>query len=220
MQKGFSLVEMLIVSLFGSFLLLATSHALTTLIKYQTQQSELLRLAERSYLAEIALKNAINKAQRVLKVGEAVSDYPDFTEQNTTLKSKEKDFKQFASSDWLFLKSENQSNLFHLDTKTYGYGLAFRDFNKDKSRSDTLVNQIELMRLRFFCDENGTWVKGGQVTNSSKIKGVQFALLITSSLPIKKASPKDFILWDEKLIPPTDGLYRQLVSATVRLGAN
>ncbi len=219
MQKGFSLIEMLVVSLFGSFLLLATSHALTTLIKYQTQQSELLRLAERSYLAEIALKNAVNKAQRVLKAGEATSNYPNFTEQNITLKSMGKDFKQFSSSDWMLLShGQNipQRSLFHLDDKTYGYGLAFRDIEKDTSRSDTLVNQVELMRLRFFYEDDKTWVKGNQVIDSNKIRGVQFAFLITSSQPIKKTSPSEFILWDEKLVPPNDGHYRQLISATAR----
>lgn len=222
MQKGFSLIEMLVVSLFGSFLLLATSHALTTLIKYQTQQSELLRLAERSYLAEIALKNAVNKAQRVLKAGEATNNYPNLKQLDTLLgypKDSTINFDQFASSDWMLLSHGQdiaQRSLFHLDDKTYGYGLAFRDFEKNTSRSDTLVNQVELMRLRFFYEDDKTWVKGNQVIDSNKIRGVQFAFLITSSQPIKKTSPSEFILWDEKLVPPNDGHYRQLISATAR----
>ena len=51
MQKGFSLVEMLIASLLGGLLLLAASQGLATLGKHQKNQSELLRLTERSNLA-------------------------------------------------------------------------------------------------------------------------------------------------------------------------
>lgn len=218
MQKGFSLVELLLVSLFGSLLLLTTSHALALLIKQQTHQSELLRLTEQSYLAEVALKNTINKAQIVLEAGEATSDYPKKTERSTELKSSSVKFKQFASSDWLVVNLDNNKTLFHLDKKTYGYGLAFQNVSNEKSRSDTLVNQVELMRLRFYCEKEQAWIKGNQVTDESKIAGVQFALLITSSQPIIKTASKSLVLWNEKLVPPTDGHYRRLVSATVRLG--
>src|SRR5690554_6549120 len=220
MQKGFSLVELLIVSLLGSLLLLAASQGLATLGKHQKNQSELLRLTERSNLAEIALKKAIYEAQNILIAGEATSSYPSFAEKSTFLGSFNITFKQFASSDWMLLstgKPVKEQQLFHLDSKTYGYGLAFQDFGKNKPRSDTLVNQVELVRFKFFCEEAQAWIKGNQVSSCKKVTGASFALLLASSQALEKKQSAQVVLWGEKLALPTDGIYRQLVSATVHL---
>lgn len=223
MQKGFSLVELLIVSLLGSLLLLAASQGLATLAKHQKDQSELLRLTERSNLAEVALKKAIYEAQNIFIAGEATSNYPDFTEKNTLLgypKTSKVSFNQFTSSDWMLLsqgKSVEKRYLFHLDKKTYGYGLAFQDFGKNTPRSDTLVNQVELVRFKFFCEEAQAWIRGNQVSSCKKVTGASFALLLASSQALEKKQSAQVILWGEKLTLPTDGIYRQLVSATVHL---
>lgn len=226
MQKGFSLVELLIVSLLGSLLLLAASQGLATLAKHQKDQSELLRLTERSNLAEVALKKAINKTKKVLIAGEATQQYPSFSQQNILLgypQNSKTTFEQFSSSDWMLL-SYGQKNtnpqLLHLDKKTYGHGLALKDFTKSSPRSDTLVNQVELLRLRFFDEGTNQWVKASQITPSSNLKGVQFAFLTTSSLPLTKASSSEFNLWGETLTPPKDGLHRQLISATALTRGN
>lgn len=229
MQKGFSLAEMLVVSLFGSFLLLAASQVLTTLIRHQVNQSELLRLTENSALAEIALKNGIRNAFKVSAADIATSSYPKQTEQKIKLDQNylgnEVDFDQFRSSDWLLLFNDNKSiySLFHLDKKSYGHGLAYKYYEKNsgRSRSDTLVSQVELMRFRFFCEEQQSWVKSTEVKNLNNTKGVQFAVLLVSDQPIRNNGIKKITLWDETLNPPKDGLYRQLISSTVRLtGAN
>lgn len=220
MQKGFSLVEMLIASLLGGLLLLAASQGLATLVKHQKNQSELVRLTERSNLAEIALKKAIYEAHNIVIAGEATNSYPNFAEKSTLLGSSNITFKQFASSDWMLLSTGNpvkEQQLFHLDSKTYGYGLAFQDLGKDKPRSDTLVNQVELVRFKFFCDEAQEWITGNQVNSCKKVTGASFALLLASTQSLEKKKATQVVLWGKKLVLPPDGIYRQLVSATVHL---
>lgn len=233
MQKGFSLIEMLMVSLLGSFLLLAASQVLTTLIKYQTDQSELLRLAENTALAEIALRNGISKLPFSLSdnddlkvcAGVATDIYPNIIEhsKNLTCLGKKLFFNQFSSSDWLFLPTYDQNkeithSLFHLDKKSYGYGLAYKPFASEKEKySQTLVNQVELVRFRYLqCDEQQDWIRNSETLEIGNVCGIQFALILASNRPVKKRQ-KNLILWGEILNPPSDGLYRQLISSTVRL---
>lgn len=225
MQKGFSLIEMLMVSLFSSLLLLALSHGLITLIKFQTEQSELLRLTERLTLAKLAIRNAVSHSRRILDSSEATSYYPVLTEQDILLNknspTNEVRFKQISSSDSLLLitsNSKNKTSLFHLDKKTYDFGLAYKDLSIEKPRSDTLVTHVELMRLRFLCNGQQNWVKRSEVNDFKKVNGVQFALIVTTNQPVKKTSNNSsFLLWGEVLTPPKDGHYRRIISSTVHL---
>ncbi|GLR65135.1 PilW family protein [Marinospirillum insulare] len=224
MQKGFSLVEMLVASLFSGLILLSASQGLATLIKFQTNQSELVRLQERSNLAETALKNAIYQAQNVLTAGAATANYPNFSQQTRLLgypKNSPINFNQFASSDWLLLstgQSTKKRSLFHLDKKTYGFGLAFKDFRKATPRSDTLVNQVELVRFRFFCQDSQSWISASEARQcSQKISSVGFSVLLASSLAVSKTQANQFTLWGKQYAFPKDGRLRQVVSATVQL---
>lgn len=244
MQKGFSLTEMLMVSLFGSLLLAATSQTLITLIKYQTDQSELLRLAENTILTEMALKQTLGLSTKFLIIGKAVSNYPAKAPKKTSIQYNNLDetteFNQFSSSDWLILlNNKDNYGLFHLDKKSYGYGIAYKKLDsKNSTNSNTLVNQIELIRFRYLPNEETqnhyclekqpiTIKKDGventiEGTDCSAIEnnlatGLEFAFILATSKPLKKSSPSSFSLWGETLIPPNDGLYRQLTSSIIRL---
>lgn len=242
MQKGFSLTEMLIVSLFGSLLLAATSQALVTLIKYQTDQSELLRLAENAILTEMALKQILGSSTEFLIIGKAISNYPARAPKKTSIQYNNQgnttEFNQFSSSDWLILFTiENNYGLFHLDKKSYGYGLAYKKLKpEENTNSNTLANQVELIRFRYlpdeetqnnYCleqqlitikkDEDETEVEGTDCSaiEANIVRGIELAFILVTSRPIKKPSPSSFSLWGETLIPPKDGLYRKLVTLTL-----
>jgi len=247
MQKGFSLIEMLLAGLFGSLLLTASSQALIGLIRYQTDQSELLRLTEKTTLAEMALKQTLAFSADAVIIGKAVDHYPAKTPKKTHTQysslGNNTSFNQFSSSDWLILLTNNDEKkygVFHLDKKSYGYGLAYKELStkKIKSISNTLVNQVELLRFRYLPDENtqehyclekqkitineDNKVKEVEGLNCSAIeenpaRGIQFAFILATQKPIKKPGDSSFYLWGETLIPPKDGLYRQLISSTVRL---
>ncbi|NLW04996.1 MAG: prepilin-type N-terminal cleavage/methylation domain-containing protein [Pseudomonadaceae bacterium] len=254
MQQGFSLVEMLIVSLFGSLLLLATSQGLINLISYQTDQSELLRLAENASLAEMALKQTIVSSTKALIIGRAISSYPARAPKKTYIQYNElgnsTSFEQFSSSDWLLLLEDEKINnnkvehgIFHLDKKDFGYGLAYKKLSPDQTNpiSNTLVNQVELVRFRYlpnqstqnyYCLEKQpitlkenkeveaivtteAIVEGADCSTleANLATGIEFAFILVTSKPLKKPSPSHFYLWGEVLTPPKDGLYRQLVSS-------
>lgn len=108
MQKGFSLIELLVVSLFGGLLLLAASQLLLSLIRYQADQSELLRLTENATLVEAGIKETILSKTKTLLIGKAISSYPTKT-QSTKIYIKHNALgyityvEPFNSSDWLVI---------------------------------------------------------------------------------------------------------------------
>lgn len=256
MQKGFTLLEMLMVSLFGGLLLLAASQVIITLINTQADQSELLRLAENAMLAELVLKKEISAAKSILLTGEATHSYLVKTSESNLLAANnlnnEIKFNQFKNSDWLLLYTttakennscDNKYVIFHSDKKEYAYGLSYKYYeiaskgtiintadktieldplnslilSNDTSRSDTLVSQIELIRFRYFYEQESKWIKSNQILDYSSIKKIQFAFIIGTNNPVKKQNPDYFTLWDKVINLPKDGIYRQLVTATVNL---
>lgn len=252
MQKGFTLLEMLLVSLFGGLLLLAVSQAIITLIRAQADQSELLRLAENAMLAELVLKKELSEAKEVLSTGAATNNNLKKTAESNLLEANnlmnEIKFNQFKNSDWLLLytatkKENNRCNnkyvIFHIDKKENAQGLAYKYYetnNKgiitkepdkttavavektsDTSRSDTLVSQLELLRFRYFYEQEQQWVQSHAILDLSLIKKIQFAFIIATNQPVKKSNPNSFKLWGQNIALPKDGLYRELVTATVTL---
>lgn len=275
MQKGFTLLEMLMVSLFGGLLLLAVSQAIITLIRAQADQSELLRLAENAMLAELVLKKELSEATQVLYIGAASSNNLKKTSETNLLEANnlnnEIKFNQFKNSDWLLLytatkKENNKCNnkyiIFHIDRKENAQGLAYKYYDtankgeiiatadkiavddldivdedeieipaisdptdpnseliktSDTSRSDTLVSQLELLRFRYFYEQEQQWVQSHAILDPSLIKKIQFAFIIATNQPVKKSNPNSFKLWNQDISLPKDGLYRELVTATVTL---
>ncbi|HKM16302.1 MAG TPA: prepilin-type N-terminal cleavage/methylation domain-containing protein [Marinospirillum sp.] len=256
MQKGFTLLEMLMVSLFGGLLLLAASQVIINLINTQADQSELLRLAENAMLAELVLKKEISEAKSILLSGEAINSRLVKTSESNLLTANnlnnEIKFNQFKNSDWLLLYTtrvkennncDNKYIILHIDKKEYAYGLSYKYYeiaskgtitnatdktieldplnnpilSSDTSRSDTLVSQIELIRFRYFYEQESKWIKSNEILDYSLIKKVQFAFIIGTNNPVKKQNPNYFTLWDEIINLPKDGIYRQLVTAIVNL---
>lgn len=224
MQKGFSLVEMLLVSLLSSLLLLAASQALIVLVRHQSDFSELLRLNENTALAEFVLKKEISQANKIILAGEASASYPLLTSQHIKLTETPLNvpitFNQFRSSDWLLLDSKKEGfSLFHLDEKAYDFGLAYKHYDADQKdpNSQTLVNQIELMRFRYFCEEQKKWLTLSEISDFSQVSGVQFALFLTTSQPLNKKKQPNSALWQEELAAPEDNRFRSLLSSTIRL---
>ena len=151
MQKGFTLLEMLMVSLFGGLLLLAASQVIITLINTQADQSELLRLAENAMLAELVLKKEISAAKSILLTGEAAHSHLVKTSESNLLAANnlnnEIKFNQFKNSDWLLLYTttakennscDNKYVIFHIDKKEYAYGLSYKYY--EIASKGTIIN--------------------------------------------------------------------------------
>lgn len=154
MQKGFTLLEMLIISLFGGLLLLATSQVIVTLMTRQADQSELLRLTENAMLAELVLKKEISAAKGVLLTGEAVNSRLVKTSTSNVLiannLNNEIKFNQFKNSDWLLLYTttakennscDNKYVIFHIDKKTYAYGLSYKYY--EIANKGIIINTLD-----------------------------------------------------------------------------
>lgn len=263
MQKGFSLAEMLLVSLLAGLLLLAVSQAIITLVRMQADQSALLRLAENAMLTQLVLKKELSAASEILYLGAATHQHLNKTSESNSLEannlSNEIKFNQFKNSDWLLfytatpkesnaLKCNNKYVIFHIDKKENAYGLGYKYYetnNKgiitkeidetaavvektsDTSRSDTLTSQLELLRFRYFYEPEQRWLTSEALLNTGfiennlikkdLIKKIQFAFIIATSQPVKKTNPSSFKLWNQDIILPKDGLYRELITAIINL---
>lgn len=229
MQKlrGFTLLEVLLVSLLGSVLLLAATELLASLSQQQARNYAQLRLQDNAQLAAAAISRDITTATAVLAAGVASQPYPNRSATSVDLTGFEltaTGFNQFRSSDWLFLQTKAETDededkldysLWHLDEKTYGFGLAHKGRSRENpdslTASQTLVDQVELLRFRFYCRDQGRWLSALDITAYSSITHIQFALLLVSSTSVGTA-PIPLSLWSEQLIPPDDGHLRLLVT--------
>ncbi|WP_162299677.1 prepilin-type N-terminal cleavage/methylation domain-containing protein [Marinospirillum perlucidum] len=228
-HSGFSLIEVLVVTLVGGLLLVASTQVFTQLVQYQRQQMQTLRLTERTRLAELALRQDLSQAQRILAAASATRDYPDFTEKTVTLNHptlSSSSFEHFPSSDWLVINrhAEDQEadfSLWHLDSKTYGQGLAHKQSQSDQAEqlghSQTLIQGAELLRFRYYRPDSGRWLNADQVSDWTSISGIQFAVLLASSVPLSRPKQQQIQLWGEPLELPEDGRLRQLVTGSVYL---
>ncbi|MBE0506552.1 MAG: prepilin-type N-terminal cleavage/methylation domain-containing protein [Marinospirillum sp.] len=220
--RGFTLLEVLLVSLLGSLLLLAATELLASLSQQQARNYAQLRLQDKARLADLAISRDITTATAVLAVGAASQPYPNRSVTSVDLGGFDlaaTGFNQFRSSDWLFMKKGNNSepdySLWHLDEKTHGFGLAHKGLSRENSdsltASQTLVDQVELLRFRFYCSDQKRWLTASEATIYSSITHVHFAFLLTSPVSIK-AKSRSIELWDEILQPPDDGHLRLLVT--------
>jgi prepilin-type N-terminal cleavage/methylation domain-containing protein len=221
--RGFTLLEVLLVSLLGSLLLLAATELLASLSQQQVKNYAQLRLQDNARLADLAISRDITTATAVLAAGTASHTYPNRSTTSVDLSGFEltaTSFNQFRSSDWLFLQKGSITHpdysLWHLDEKTYGFGLAHKGYSKDENTkaltpSQTLVDQVELLRFRFYCDDQKRWLTASETTTYSSITHIHFALLLISPVSIK-AKPGAIELWGETLHPPDDGHLRLLTT--------
>lgn len=222
-SRGFTLLEVLLVSLLGSLLLLAATELLASLSQQQVKNYAQLRLQDNARLVDLAISRDITTATAVLAVGAASHTYPNRSAASVDLSGFDlaaTGFNQFRSSDWLFLQKGNATHpdysLWHLDEKTHGFGLAHKGYSKDEDAnaltpSQTLVDQVELLRFRFYCNDQKRWLTASETTVYSSISHVHFALLLISPVSIK-AKPRSIELWDETLQPPDDGHLRLLIT--------
>lgn len=228
MQKGFSLLELLTVSFFGGLLLLAASQGIAQLLQQQNYLSQAQRLHETAALAEVALVNSLAKSASVFAWGTADSAYPSQTARKiaqTVQGDLVTRFDNFASSDWLALATEAQELKFlHVDKKTYSQGLAYKSIDLTKLATDNsdavsqaLVNQVEMLRLRFYSTQQQRWVRPSQLDATEQIQQVQIAVVLVSEQPVTRAKPTQLTLWHETLNVPQDGRLRRLVVVTGRL---
>lgn len=221
-SQGFSLLEVLLVSLLGSLLLLAATELLAALSQQQVRHYAQLRLKDSARLADLALHQDIRSATAVLAVGVASHAYPNRSAAAVDLAGFDLSatgFNQFRSSDWLFLQKGSISSpnysLWHLDQKTHGFGLAHKGLSPSITNtltdSQTLVDQVELLRFRFYCSDQERWLKASETLSDSSITQVGFALLLVSPISVR-AKPRSIALWGEILHPPDDGHLRLLVT--------
>lgn len=224
-SQGFSLLEVLLVTLLGSLLLLAATELLAALSQQQVRHYAQLRLKDSARLADLALRQDIRSATAVLAVGVASHAYPNRSAASVDLAGFDlaaTGFNQFRSSDWLFLqkivdkdKDKLDYSLWHLDEKTHGFGLAHKGLSRENSDSltpsQTLVDQVELLRFRFYCSDQERWLKASETLSDSSITQVGFALLLVSPMSVR-AKPRSIALWGEILHPPDDGHLRLLVT--------
>lgn len=221
-SRGFTLLEVLLVSLLGSLLLLAATELLASLSQQQARNYAQLRLQDNAQLAASAISRDITTATAVLAAGAASQPYPNRSATSVDLGGFDlaaTGFNQFRSSDWLFLQKGNTTDpdysLWHLDEKTHGFGLAHKGRSRENpdslTASQTLVDQVELLRFRFYCRDQERWLSAPDITAYSSITHIQFALLLVSSTSVG-AAPIPLSLWSEQLIPPDDGHLRLLVT--------
>lgn len=229
--SGFTLLEMLLVSALGSLLLLAATQIFASLVKQQAEQAAWLRLEERARLTELVLKQDLARGYQLLEAGAANRHYPDLNEANIQLSDPDiqgGSFDSFRSSDWLLINRKPQGetpdySLWHVDQKSYGIGLAHKISSQDKAKtltnSQTLIAQIELLRLRFYSPNSPNWIKAEDFNDPWKeVTAIQFAALLASDQPLPgKSSPAPITLWGETLNLPDDGHLRTLVMGRANL---
>ena len=227
-NQGFSLLEVLMISALGSLLLLAATQVFATLVQQHSQQSLELRLQERAILAELALRRDLSRGYQVVAAGRASHSYPANGQTRIDLNSAglNTQFDQFVSSDWLLINRQPAEetpdfSLWHTDRKTYGKGLAHRPSSSSAASglapSQTVIAQVELLRLRFYCEAASSWLHAGQLDNFDTLAGIQYALIIVSEAADPRARARTFNLWGEHLQTPSDGRTRLLVTGSVRL---
>ena len=223
--KGFTLVELLLVSLLGSLVLIASSQSLGQLLSWRSHNQTASRVQEQLLLAESAIKQHLQASTQLLEYGAATDNYPNLGHKDYTLQTNGDDFKQFASSDWLVLeRAQGKSYLLHLDKKTYDFGLAVKivksndEAENENRRSEALVSYVELMRLRFFCAEQQRWVNYAELNNPDNLSALQVGLVLVSANPVKRLNQSQLKLWGASLMPPQDGHYRALTTFTAFLG--
>ncbi|MDR9466826.1 prepilin-type N-terminal cleavage/methylation domain-containing protein [Marinospirillum sp.] len=229
--SGFTLLEMLLVSALGSLLLLAATQIFASLVHQQAEESVWLRLEERARLTELVLKQDLASGYQLLEAGAASRDYPKLSETDTQLSDpdiQKRNFASFRSSDWLLINRQPQGetpdySLWHVDEKTYGKGLAHKISSQDKAEtltnSQTLVAQVELLRLRFFSPDSSSWIKAEDFSDPlEEVTAIQFAALVVSGQALDgKQASHSITLWGETLNPPDDGHLRTLVLGRANL---
>ncbi|SFC27890.1 prepilin-type N-terminal cleavage/methylation domain-containing protein [Marinospirillum celere] len=229
-NRGFSLLELLIVAALGSLLLLATSEVFARLVFYQTDLSAWLRLEEKAALAETALKTDLKAAHQLVALKSAERTYPDFSEQSFEITEslvRTGSFQSARSSDWLLINRSSEDpnpdfSLWHLDQKTYGRGLAHKASRPTEpnrlSSSQTLIAGVELLRFRFYSDQQKAWLSSQQAQNSEEnFSGIQFAILLASEQAQLHRKQPALELWGEQLRPPQDGRLRLLITGSLPL---
>jgi len=229
-SSGFTLLEMLLVSALGSLLLLAATQIFASLVQEQTEQAAWLRLEEKARLAELVLKQDLASGHQLLEAGAASRNYPDLREASIQLSDpdiQKKNFTSFRSSDWLLINRQQGEapdySLWHVDEKTYGRGLAQKISSQNEAKtltnSQTLIDQVELLRLRFYSPDSGGWIQTKDFNDPwEEVTAIQFAVLLVSSQTLSdKQLPNPINLWGETLEPPDDGHLRILVIGRVNL---
>lgn len=186
-QQGFSLVEVLVTSLLGGLLLVAAGQVFMSLVKFQAQLNNQLKLNETAILADVAIKNILTQAKSIKSAGQATSSTAS-SNNNLTLDLGDElgslNFTQARNADWLLVEdktSDNKFNLLHLDKKSHGKGLAYKSYRPDEivaERSDTLVDLVEQIHWYFYQSANGQWLTANQVNDFSTITATSYNLLI------------------------------------------
>lgn len=218
-QQGFSLLELILVSALGALLLLAAIQHFASFVQAAAGRSAWLRLQQEAQLADTLLKRDIAQAHQVLAAGRGAA-YPDGQLVAQSLPGGlplTDSFASFRSSDWMLLANVRPAadwqgySLWHADQKTHGFGLAHKSAQtaSQLQSSQTLVAQVELLRLRFYQADHGQWLAADAVSDWQAVKAVAFALLLVSDQAVRH-TPAEFRLWGETLMPPDDGRLRLL----------
>lgn len=195
-QQGFSLVELLIVSLLSSVALLAASQSFVSLLKFETSLNTKLQLNEAAILADLAIQNTLHQAKGVALAGQATANS---AASNSNLSINlggglgTLNFTQLRNSDWLLVKDKNNSkkfNLLHLDIKTYGKGLAYKSHTVGSvaDRSDTLVDLVNQISWQFYDASKNTWLRASQVNDFNQVKAVSYFLTLEAPA-VKQKQP-------------------------------
>ena len=229
-QQGFNLTELLLVSLVGTLILVATLQLYSSLARHKTYEAAWLRLQERARLAELVLSRDLAKTFEVVEYQAASRSYPDFSSSSQAVTQKQlahASFSQYRSSDWMLISQQTGDNdlrfsLWHLDEKTYGRGLAHKASRPSKlkqlSSSQTVIQHAELLRFRLLCAESSSWqALNNPCTHLQQVRGIQFAVILASEAKLPEYQQSALYLWGEQLNPPNDGRLRTLASGRVLL---
>lgn len=235
-SAGFTLQETLLVSALGSLLLLTITQIFASLTQQQAEQAAWLRLEERAGLVSLVLKQDLAQSYQLIKAGAASHNYPDFQEVSlevTAPQINKATFSSFRSSDWLITNRKAPGvppsySLWHVDEKEYGRGLAHKTSVTPSAKatqqprlssSQTLIAQVEMLRLRLYDPATGEWLRVQDFTLPwHEVQAIQFAVVIASDQPIRsRPANESFTLWGKAIQLPNDGHLRTLVMGRSQL---
>ena len=226
-QQGFTLLELMISASLGLGLLLAAIQLHSDLIRLVQQQQARIFLLRTAQLASLTLAHEARHARGVVSAGQHERAYPDLTPLAASAPDMRagRQFHFFASSDWFILALDQADesgteSLWHLDRKTQDFGLAHKPSADSAAwhSSQTLIEQAELMRVRFCCQEAHQWLAADEVSDWTQIHTLQLAMVWVSPQPVFRQQPP-LVLWGEALTPPDDGHLRLLSHITLAMEA-